>query len=126
MKKKTYDTPLAARLEEFMQRNHLSGSDMARIAEVSRSSVNGWFKRGTISKDSAAKLAAATGESLVWILTGAEDSESKISSEEQELLNVYRELPPIEQRNMLAAFQMRLQQLKDFYQSYVDPSTRQK
>ena len=126
MKKKTYDTPLAARLEELMQRNHLSGSDMARIAEVSRSSVNGWFKRGTISKDSAAKLAAATGESLVWILTGAEDSESKVSSDEQELLNVYRELPPVEQRNMLAAFQMRLKQLQDFFADYVDPTTRKK
>ncbi|HDC4382512.1 helix-turn-helix domain containing protein [Enterobacter cloacae] len=126
MKKKTYDTPLAARLEELMQRNHLSGADMARIAEVSRSSVNGWFKRGTISKDSAAKLAAATGESLVWILTGAEDSENKVSNDEQELLNVYRELPPVEQRNMLAAFQMRLKQLQDFFAEHVDPTTRKK
>ncbi|WP_316992605.1 helix-turn-helix domain-containing protein [Enterobacter ludwigii] len=126
MKKKTYDTPLATRLEELMQRNHLSGADMARIAEVSRSSVNGWFKRGTISKDSAAKLASATGESLVWILTGAEDSENKVSNDEQELLNVYRELPPVEQRNMLAAFQMRLKQLQDFLAEHVDPNTRKK
>ncbi len=109
-----------------MQRNHLSGADMARIAEVSRSSVNGWFKRGTISKDSAAKLASATGESLVWILTGAEDSENKVSNDEQELLNVYRELPPVEQRNMLAAFQMRLKQLQDFLAEHVDPNTRKK
>lgn len=126
-KKKTYDTPLAARLVEIAERNHLSGSDMARIAGVSRSSVNAWHKRGTISKESAAKIAAAANVSLSWLLTGQEDeSRPGLDEEEQALIDTYRAMPPIERRNMLAAFQMRLEKLKEFYTEYADPTTRQK
>ena len=126
-KKKTYDTPLAARLVEISERNHLSGSDMARIAGVSRSSVNAWHKRGTISKGSAAKIAAAANVSLSWLLTGQEDeSRPGLDEEEQALIETYRAMPPIERRNMLAAFQMRLEKLKEIYAEYADPTTRQK
>lgn len=117
---------LAVRLSELMAVNHWSRSDMARIAEVSPTSVTNWFKRGTISKESAAKLAAAARTSLSWILTGAEEGGGAFSADELELIDVYRGLPPIERRNMLAAFQMRLQQLKEFYANYADPTTRQK
>ncbi|EAA1941132.1 helix-turn-helix domain-containing protein [Salmonella enterica] len=127
MRKKQYNTPLAARLEEVAERNHLSNSDMARIAGVSRSSVNAWYKRGTISKDSAAKIASATNVSLAWLLTGTEEKNTLgLDEDELALLETYRAMPPIEQRNMLAAFQMRLQQLKEFYANYADPTTRQK
>lgn len=127
MRKKQYNTPLAARLEEIAERNHLSNSDMARIAGVSRSSVNAWYKRGTISKDSAAKIASATNVSLAWLLTGTEEKNTLgLDEDELALLETYRAMPPIEQRNMLAAFQMRLQQLKEVYVNYADPTTRQK
>jgi transcriptional regulator with XRE-family HTH domain len=48
---------LAARLDELMKLNHWSRTEMARIAGVSPTSVTNWFKRETISKESAAKLA---------------------------------------------------------------------
>ncbi|EGF4287593.1 helix-turn-helix domain-containing protein [Salmonella enterica] len=126
MRKKQYDTPLAERLDIIAQQYHLSGSDLARIAGVGRSSVNAWKKRGTISKDSALKIAEATGLSLSWILTGKEDGNDVLSDDEKILVNTFRELPPIERANMLAAFQMRLEKLKEFYSTYVDPSTREK
>ncbi|ENT3929793.1 helix-turn-helix domain-containing protein [Shigella sonnei] len=127
MRKKQYDTPLAERLDTISQQHHLSGSDLARIAGVGRSSVNAWKKRGTISKDSAAKIAEATNVSLSWLLTGKEDSNREtLDDDEKALLDVYRNLPPVERRNMLAAFQMRLQKLTEFYSEYVDPATRQK
>ncbi|EAS8073784.1 helix-turn-helix domain-containing protein [Salmonella enterica] len=126
MRKKQYDTPLAERLDIIAQQHHLSGSDLARIAGVGRSSVNAWKKRGTISKDSALKIAEATGLSLSWILTGKEDGNDVLSDDEKILVNTFRELPPIERTNMLAAFQMRLEKLKEFYSTYVDPSTREK
>lgn len=119
-------TPLANRLNELMKTNHWSRADMARIAEVSPTSVTNWFKRGTISKESATKLAQAAKTSLTWVLTGAEENGGAFSADELELVETYRELPPIERRNMLAAFQMRLQQLKEFYTTYADPTTRQK
>ncbi|EFA4060661.1 helix-turn-helix domain-containing protein [Escherichia coli] len=127
MRKKQYDTPLAERLDAISQQHHLSGSDLARIAGVGRSSVNAWKKRGTISKDSAAKIAEATNVSLSWLLTGKEETNREaLDDDEKALLDVYRNLPPVERRNMLAAFQMRLQKLTDFYSEYVDPITRQK
>ncbi|HAX5201276.1 TPA: helix-turn-helix domain-containing protein [Escherichia coli] len=127
MRKKQYDTPLAERLDTISQQHHLSGSDLARIAGVGRSSVNAWKKRGTISKDSAAKIAEATNVSLSWLLTGKEDTNREaLDDDEKTLLDVYRNLPPVERRNMLAAFQMRLQKLTEFYSEYVDPITRQK
>ena len=127
MRKKQYDTPLAERLDTISQQHHLSGSDLARIAGVGRSSVNAWKKRGTISKDSATKIAEATNVSLSWLLTGKEDSNREtLDDDEKALLDVYRNLPPVERRNMLAAFQMRLQKLTEFYSEYVDPATRQK
>ncbi|EEC3852158.1 helix-turn-helix domain-containing protein [Salmonella enterica] len=126
MRKKQYDTPLAERLDIIAQQHHLSGSDLARIAGVGRSSVNAWKKRGTISKDSALKIAEATGLSLSWILTGKEDGNDVLSDDEKILVNTFRKLPPIERANMLAAFQMRLEKLKEFYSTYVDPSTREK
>lgn len=127
MRKKQYDTPLAERLDAISQQHHLSGSDLARIAGVGRSSVNAWKKRGTISKDSAAKIAEATNVSLSWLLTGKEETNREaLDDDEKALLDVYRKLPPVERRNMLAAFQMRLQKLTEFYSEYVDPITRQK
>lgn len=127
MRKKQYDTPLAERLDTISRQHHLSGSDLARIAGVGRSSVNAWKKRGTISKDSAAKIAEATNVSLSWLLTGKEDTNREtLDDDEKALLDVYRNLPPVERRNMLAAFQMRLQKLTEFYSEYVDPITRQK
>lgn len=127
MRKKQYETPLAERLDKISQQYHLSGADLARIAGVGRSSVNAWRKRGTISKDSAVKIANATNVSLSWLLTGEEDGTStKLDDEELALIETFRGLPPIERRNMLAAFQMRLQQLKEFYANYADPTTRQK
>ncbi len=99
---------------------------MARIAGVSATSVTNWFKRETISKESAAKLAAEAKVSLAWILTGEDNNGHAFSEDEVSLVELYRELPPVERRNMLAAFQMRLKELKEFYKNYVDPATRKK
>ncbi|MEB8638623.1 helix-turn-helix transcriptional regulator [Cronobacter muytjensii] len=111
------DNPVIQRLEELMRVKHISKADMARIVNVSRSSVNGWFKRGSISKDAASKLAAHTGVSIAWLL-GELDSLEENSPDEKQLVEVYRRLPPIERRNMLAAFEMRLAELKDYYSKY--------
>lgn len=109
-----------------MLNKNLTQSDMARIAGVSRSAANRWFTRGSISKDAATAIAQATGVSLQWILTGEELASYDLNEEERALIDTYRAMPPLEQRNMVSAFQMRLQQLKEFYSNYVDPTTRQK
>ncbi|HFF8977328.1 MULTISPECIES: helix-turn-helix domain-containing protein [Serratia] len=107
------------RLNELMEAKHLSKADLARIADVSRSSVNGWFKRGSISKEAASKLSSATGVSIAWLLGDDTEGSGDLSQEERKLLDLYRQLPGIEQANMLAAFEMRLNELKEFYTRYV-------
>lgn len=109
-----------------MESRHLTQSEIARIAGVSRSAANRWFTRGSISKDAAAAIAEATGVTLQWILTGQEVETYDLNEEERMLIDMYREMPPLEQRNMVSAFQMRLQQLKEFYSNHVDPITRKK
>lgn len=127
MKEETQQvSPVVTRLRELMLNKNLTQSDMARIAGVSRSAANRWFTRGSISKDAAAAIAQATGVSLQWILTGEELASYDLNEEERALIDTYRAMPPLEQRNMVSAFQMRLQQLKEFYTNYVDPTTRQK
>ncbi|MFV9075501.1 helix-turn-helix transcriptional regulator [Serratia fonticola] len=118
------ENPIAERLEELIRTNHISKSDMARIAGVSRSSVNGWFKRGTISKESASKLAAATGVSLAWVLGEEDTKENGLTEEEQRLIELYRQFPSVERSNMVAAFEMRLREIKDYYARYADPASR--
>lgn len=98
--------------------------EMARIAEVSPQSVNGWFKRGSISKESAMKISAALGVSLNWLLGHDTPSENELTQDERELIQVYRQFPPTEQRNMLSAFSMRLQELRAYYERYVNPNNK--
>lgn len=61
------------RPEELIRLAALSKAELARIAGVSPQAVNNWFKRGEIGKDSAIKIASATGIDLSWIL-GDSDS----------------------------------------------------
>ncbi|STE86785.1 transcriptional repressor DicA [Escherichia coli] len=122
MRKKQYDTPLAERLDAISQQHHLSGSDLARIAGVGRSSVNAWKKRGTISKDSAAKIAEATNVSLSWLLTGKEDTSREVlDDDEKALLDVYRNLPPGRTQKYACSFSNATSKLTEFYSEYVDP-----
>ncbi|WP_063657396.1 helix-turn-helix domain-containing protein [Candidatus Arsenophonus triatominarum] len=110
---------ITQRLDELLKTRHMSKSDMARLTGVSRASVNGWFKRGSISKEAALKLSSATGVSLAWILGEDASNLVELSQDEMKLLDLFRELPNAEKLNMLSAFEMRLKELKEYYNRYV-------
>ncbi|HGJ5854940.1 MULTISPECIES: helix-turn-helix domain-containing protein [Arsenophonus] len=110
---------ITQRLDELLRTRHMSKSDMARVTGVSRASVNGWFKRGSISKEAALKLSSATGVSLAWILGEDASNLVELSQDEMKLLDLFRELPNAEKLNMLSAFEMRLKELKEYYNRYV-------
>lgn len=113
------ENDLAGRLNAIMFEKRLSQADLGRIAGVSRSAVNRWFARGTIPVECASKIADATGSSLTWILIGKDERVGDLSEDEHALVDVFRRMPPIERRNMLAAFQMRYEELRKFYTSMV-------
>ncbi|ENO0433382.1 helix-turn-helix transcriptional regulator [Escherichia coli] len=43
---------------------------------------------------------------------------TELSEDEKRLIRTFREFPPVEARNMLLAFEMRLKKLYDFYEKY--------
>ncbi|EJO0718842.1 helix-turn-helix domain-containing protein, partial [Salmonella enterica subsp. enterica serovar Anatum] len=109
---------LVERLTEIADRG-ITKADMARIAGVTPQAVNGWFKKGVISKKSALAIADAVGISVAWLL-GEEVSETDgLKPNEQRLLELYRQLPEEEQQNMLRIFSIRLKELDELYEKYM-------
>lgn len=67
MRKEEPNLVLVERLTEITNRG-VTKADMARIAGVTPQAVNGWFKKGVISKKSALAIADAVGISVAWLL----------------------------------------------------------
>lgn len=121
MKEKTHQTehPQVQRLNEILELKKLTKADIARICGVSAQSVNNWFVRGTIGKSSAIKLADALGVSLEWVLGQEVDEKGGLKPDELRLLELYRQLPEEEQKNMLRVFSIRLKELDELYDKYI-------
>ncbi|CAH5308947.1 MULTISPECIES: helix-turn-helix domain-containing protein [Klebsiella/Raoultella group] len=119
MKEKTVLNPiLVERLTELNKRG-MTKSDMARVAGVTPQSVNGWFKKGVISKKSALSIADAVGVSVPWLLGEDVGEKDGLKPDEQRLLELYRQLPEDEQENMLRIFSIRLKELDALYEKYM-------
>ncbi|EKS6583739.1 helix-turn-helix domain-containing protein [Enterobacter sp. FR 78] len=120
MKEKTVlNKILVERLSELNGRG-ITKSDMARIAGVTPQSVNGWFKKGVISKKSALAVANAAGVSVPWLLGEDVGEKDGLKPDEQRLLELYRQLPEDEQQNMLRIFSLRLKELDILYAKYMN------
>ena len=126
MKEKTHQTehPQVQRLNEILELKKLTKADIARICGVSAQSVNNWFVRGTIGKSSAIKLADALGVSLEWVLGQEVDEKGGLKPDELRLLELYRQLPEEEQKNMLRVFSIRLKELDELYEKYIKGRVR--
>ena len=119
MKEKTVLNPLLVdRLSELNGRG-MTKSDMARVAGVTPQSVNGWFKKGVISKKSALAVADAAGVSVPWLLGEDVGERDGLKPDEQRLLELYRQLPEEEQKNMLRIVSLRLRELDELYAKYM-------
>ena len=104
---------LIARLEEITQRG-ISKADMARIAGVTPQAVNGWFKKGVISKKSAIALAEAANVSVTWLLGEKVSEDSGLKPNESKMLRLFRQLPEAEQERMIDTFEVRLKEIDDY------------
>ncbi|HAS1141181.1 TPA: helix-turn-helix domain-containing protein [Enterobacter cloacae] len=118
MKNEEPNHALVERLTEITNRG-VTKADMARIAGVTPQAVNGWFKKGVISKKSALAVADAVGISVAWLLGEDVDQKDGLKPDEQRLLELYRQLPEEEQMNMLRIFAIRLKELDDLYDKYM-------
>lgn len=118
MRKEEPNLVLVERLTEITDRG-VTKADMARIAGVTPQAVNGWFKKGVISKKSALAIADAVGISVAWLLGEDVGEKDGLKADEQRLLELYRQLPEEEQRNMLRIFALRLKELDELYEKYM-------
>ncbi|RDU19793.1 helix-turn-helix domain-containing protein [Citrobacter freundii] len=109
---------LVARLEEITQRG-ISKADMARIAGVTPQAVNGWFKKGVISKKSAIAIAEAANVSITWLLGEKVSEDSGLKPNESKMLNLFRQLPEAEQERMIDTFALRLKEIDDYVEKYL-------
>ncbi|EKW1653232.1 helix-turn-helix domain-containing protein [Citrobacter freundii] len=118
MRKEEPNLALVERLTEITDRG-VTKADMARIAGVTPQAVNGWFKKGVISKKSALAIADAVGISVAWLLGEDVGEKDGLKPDEQRLLELYRQLPEEEQQNMLRIFALRLKELDELYDKYM-------
>lgn len=118
MRKEEPNLVLVERLNEIADRG-VTKADMARIAGVTPQAVNGWFKKGVISKKSALAIADAVGISVAWLLGKDVGEKDGLKPDEQRLLELYRQLPEEEQQNMLRIFAIRLKELDELYEKYI-------
>ncbi|KFA83236.1 regulator [Enterobacter sp. EGD-HP1] len=118
MRKEEPNQVLVQRLSEITDRG-VTKADMARIAGVTPQAVNGWFKKGVISKKSALAIADAVGISVAWLLGEDVGEKDGLKPDEQRLLELYRQLPEEEQKNMLRIFAIRLKELDELYERYL-------
>ena len=109
---------LIARLEEITQRG-ISKADMARIAGVTPQAVNGWFKKGVISKKSAIARAEAANVSVTWLLGEKVSEDSGLKPNESKMLRLFRQLPEAEQERMIDTFEVRLKEIDDYVEKYL-------
>lgn len=109
---------LIARLEEITQRG-ISKADMARIAGVTPQAVNGWFKKGVISKKSAIALAEAANVSVTWLLGEKVSEDAGLKPNESKMLRLFRQLPEAEQERMIDTFEVRLKEIDDYVEKYL-------
>ena len=109
---------LIARLEEITQRG-ISKADMARIAGVTPQAVNGWFKKGVISKKSAIALAEAANVSVTWLLGEKVSEDSGLKPNESKMLRLFRQLPEAEQERMIDTFEVRLKEIDEYVEKYL-------
>lgn len=105
--KKT-NNPLSERLNKLIELKSITKSDMAKICGVTPQSVNGWYIRGSIGKESAIKLADYLNVSVAWILGEGDDSvddldlpKPELSEKEKLLLRLFNELPESESNELL-------------------------
>lgn len=109
---------LVARLEEITQRG-ISKADMARIAGVTPQAVNGWFKKGVISKKSAIAIADAANVSVTWLLGEEVSEDSGLKPNESKMLRLFRQLPEAEQERMIDTFELRLKEIDEYVERYL-------
>ena len=87
---------------KLLQERGISTYRLTKDTGISNGLINGWTKgTGTPSGDNLVKLADYLGVSTDYLLTGKEPTAPALSDAEQNLLQLFRQLPPVEQGRII-------------------------
>lgn len=119
MKSENADTELVSRLVELNKRG-FTKSDMAKAAGVSKQAVSGWYKRGSVGKDSAIAIAESAGVSVSWLLGREVNEQSGLKPQEQKMMELFRQLPTDDERDkVIMVVELRLKEIDDYIENYL-------
>ena len=132
--KSTNETIFSQRLNQALAELGLSQSELARRIEVTPQAVQRWCNGDSLPRARAlSAMAVILGKPNHWFFISPEDEENVyirpksqrlateserhptfLSLDEEQLINIYRDLPGSERKNMLTTFQCRLDEINSF------------
>jgi len=129
------------RLQRVLNETGISQSELGRRVGATSQSVNGWCQAGILPrKDVLELLPKATGKPLYWFFMEDHEEEEmpvevlsgkplELSERQKRLLEVFDQLPSVEQDRFIDLASSRLKELDDFMAEYlklrkIEPSSR--
>jgi len=126
MKMNTLDV-IAYRIKKVLTETGWSQAGLGERVGVAQQTVQRWAKgKGSPTPDNLDKLAEVTGHPAYWFMLPPEEESPaelpelvRTTQEEQLLLEIYKQLPKIEQENMLQVFSRRLKELEAWVDEFI-------
>ncbi|MBV5126889.1 transcriptional regulator [Klebsiella pneumoniae] len=117
------------RLQRVLDEIGMSQSELGRRIGATSQSVNGWCQAGILPrKEMLEQLPDITGKPLYWFFMTDEDEETLqpprsediyvLTPETKKLIEIYDQLPQVEQERFVGLMQLRLEELDAFMNEY--------
>lgn len=118
------------RLQRVLDEIGMSQSELGRRIGATSQSVNGWCQAGILPrKEMLEQLPDITGKPLYWFFMTDEDEETLqppraediyvLNPETKKLIEIYDQLPQVEQERFVGLMQLRLEELDAFMNEYL-------
>ena len=118
------------RLQRVLDEIGMSQSELGRRIGATSQSVNGWCQAGILPrKEMLEQLPDITGKPLYWFFMTDEDEETLqppssediyvLAPETKKLIEIYDQLPQVEQERFVGLMQLRLEELDAFMKEYL-------
>lgn len=118
------------RLQRVLDEIGMSQSELGRRIGATSQSVNGWCQAGILPrKEMLEQLPEITGKPLYWFFMTDEDEETLqppssediyvLTPETKKLIEIYDQLPQVEQERFVGLMQLRLEELDAFMKEYL-------
>lgn len=118
------------RLQRVLDEIGMSQSELGRRIGATSQSVNGWCQAGILPrKEMLEQLPDITGKPLYWFFMTDEEEETLqqprsediyvLTPETKKLIEIYDQLPQVEQERFVGLMQLRLEELDAFMNEYL-------